>query len=701
VEHREDVTIARILPDVTGLDKYFDYYVPAHLEAGIQIGSLVKVTLHNRKINGFVLDLEKVSAPGSGETLKLSPVEKLLSLGPSKEVIDLCVFAAKLYCGRLRPFLVSAKPPRQISNYGPEELFSRAPRPKGLFLPESAQDEDLLEVLAKALAGRITFLQVPPLMLRSKVMLGLLHLWRENRAGASPGGKATIGSKSDGSDDLFFDQGKEITGESLLVLTALRKDARNLAAYLRKHDVKVAEFPEEWTVAASGQAEVVVGTRQAIFATVKNIGAIVVFDAYHETYQEERTPTWKATRLAAERSRRLGKACIFISPIPDTEILARADYLSLPLESEQGGWPYVQVIDRRNEDPRSGLYSPLLSALVDSRLREDRLHPVVFVYNRKGHSRLLACDNCGGLIYCEFCGGACEILTEPAGKDNRSGRKTQLPPAGTGRMTGEENLENGGEAISADAENQVTNQGSEIAGLDGDALLSCKLCRKTRPVVCIVCKSARMKTIKPGITKVARELGALLRREVVEVSADNLPETAGKEILLGTAAVLNYVRQASAVIFLDIDQDILRPKYKASEQTMSQIVSAARLLAPRSSLYKGKDLQRRLVIQTRMPEHPVIKAARDGNPSFFGENEKDLREKLGLPPYGALALISGKEAAGVAAEISSQNKEVALAPIEQGGFLVKAGDETSLSELLQNAGLPKRNVKIIVDPGDV
>ena len=68
---------------------------------------------------------------------------------------------------------------------------------------------------------------------------------------------------------------------------------------------------------------------------------------------------------------------------------------------ERAGWPFVDVVDRRKEDPRrADLYSPRLVDLIRSGRR------VVCVLNRKGRISLLACAACGELARCERCGAA-------------------------------------------------------------------------------------------------------------------------------------------------------------------------------------------------------------------------------------------------------------------------------------------------------
>ncbi|MBA3288887.1 MAG: hypothetical protein H0U21_12865, partial [Acidimicrobiia bacterium] len=82
--------IARVQPDVTGLDKAFDYDVPAALAGRVGVGTLVRVPLHGRRVGGWVVELDP---PEIVERSRLRPLAKVSSLGPSAELMDLARWA--------------------------------------------------------------------------------------------------------------------------------------------------------------------------------------------------------------------------------------------------------------------------------------------------------------------------------------------------------------------------------------------------------------------------------------------------------------------------------------------------------------------------------------------------------------------------------------------------------------------------------
>src|SRR5205823_5769636 len=107
-----------------------------------------------------------------------------------------------------------------------------------------------------------------------------------------------------------------------------------------------------------------------------------------------------------ERARRAGVPAALLSPCPSLEALAAGPVVTPPRGNEREGWPVLEVVDRRRDDPARGLYSERLVQLLRSERR------VVCVLNRKGRARLLACAACGELARCERCDGPVEQVED-------------------------------------------------------------------------------------------------------------------------------------------------------------------------------------------------------------------------------------------------------------------------------------------------
>ncbi len=126
---------------------------------------------------------------------------------------------------------------------------------------------------------------------------------------------------------------------------------------------------------------------------------------------------------------------------------------------------------------------------------------------------------------------------------------------------------------------------------------------------------------------------------MVTGDSDSLPDC---DVLIGTEAVLHRARKADIVAFLDLDAELLAPRYRAGEQAMALLARAARLVGDR----RGGG---RLLVQTFLPRHEVLQAVLHADPSRAAKVELSRRELLGLPPFAALAAVSGAGAAEFAA----------------------------------------------------
>jgi len=103
--------VARVVPDVTGVDKVFDYLIPSELQDAIGVGDRVRVPLHGRNVPGWVTAIGSTSDGFTDvDETKLRSVIKRLGFGPSAEIVQLAQWASHRWCGRLRAFFVAATP---------------------------------------------------------------------------------------------------------------------------------------------------------------------------------------------------------------------------------------------------------------------------------------------------------------------------------------------------------------------------------------------------------------------------------------------------------------------------------------------------------------------------------------------------------------------------------------------------------------
>ncbi|MEL0140135.1 MAG: hypothetical protein VW800_07180 [Acidimicrobiaceae bacterium] len=333
----------RVLPDVVGIDRAFDYVVPTSWEADgraerVVVGSMVRVPLAGRRVDGWVTAIEVEPEPG----VRLVELVKLRGAGPSPELLDLAGWAAWRWAGRRVAFLRAASPERMVA--AAAKRRPRDPVPAG---PRDVFDD------------------------------------------AFDHGIATVRVAPD-DDGLGVALAACRRGDAL-ILTADAARARHLAVALRRAGVSVALAPDEWAAAAGGAT--VVGTRSAAWMPMPDLAAVVVIDEHDERFKEERTPAWHAREVALERARRAGVPAVMTSAVPSLEALRAGPLLRRDRSIERDDWPIVDVLDRRDEDPtKSGPFAADLRRHIDGDRR------VVCVLNRTGRARLLACAACGELV---------------------------------------------------------------------------------------------------------------------------------------------------------------------------------------------------------------------------------------------------------------------------------------------------------------
>ena len=571
------MVVARVVPNVTGLDKEFDYLVPDDLIDAAAVGSLVRVELQGRRVGGWIVALDPDDALDPED---LKPIAKVTGRGPTAELIELADWAAVRWVARRRHFLHAASPHRAVTR------LPAARRTGSVLEPRSPASSRILE-------GGGGVLRLPP--------------------------------TADPMPAVFS---AAAIGPALVVVPSVDQ-ARLLAARLRRSGWSVALAPDDWAAAAAG-VDIVIGSRIAAWAPCPDLAAAVIVDEHDEALQDEGSPTWHARDVLIERCRRAGVPLLLVSPAPTVTALEWGTLTRPPAERERRGWPIIDVIDRSDTEPwkRSLVTSELIRQLRDP----DRI--VVCISNTTGRARLLACRNCRELTRCERCDAAVVL-----GDDGR---------------------------------------------------LTCGRCGTERPPVCSVCGAGRFANLRPGVSRLREEIEAAANRPAVLVTGAGAehPEPAG--VYVGTEAALHRVERADTVAFLDFDREVLAPRYRAGEQAMGLLVRAARLVGPRE---RGG----RILVQTFVPRHDVIQAALLADPGRVAAHERERRQLLGLPPFGALAEISGAGSDDFVASVPPTDGVVLAGGA--GEYVARADDWMLLGETL-SSGIrpPGSRLRIAVDP---
>ena len=557
--------IVRVVPNVSGVNKTFDYLVPESLK-NVKVGSIVRVELQGRRVDAWVID--EVVRPG---LIKFKDVISLLSEGPSEEVVQLSQWAAQRFCGPVRAVLSSASPSLRIKKLGTRH--SGAARKSG----QRGVVAEAEELFDNQRGGVLVWPAPRPLrpVLESGISRG-----------------------------------------RTLVVTPSVGFARTIAQALRREGLSVALMPDDWQRAAEG-VDVVVGARSAVWASIPELKSIIVLDEHDERLQDERSPTWHSRDVAIERARALGIPCLLVSPLPTVSATHWAGSQAVRfVEPASGDWPSIEVVDPYSdlgdeEKPQFGLLSSRLIEVL-----RDKSKTVVCILNTKGRSRLLSCKACKAIIRCENCDAAV-----------------------------------------------IQNE---------EGILECNRCGAHRPATCQSCSSNALALLRKGVAKMRDEIEKAALRQVVELSAETtVAANAASLVYIGTEAALHRVSSADVVVFLDFDNELFAPTYRAGEQAWTLLIHATRLLKGSSKAL--------IVLQSQDASNTQYADFVLPDPQLLIEREQKKRKVMQLPPYAAMARVVFADPTFNPADWA-HCKLAFSSSVKTAEFLVRAENDEALSQ---------------------
>ncbi len=355
----------------------------------------------------------------------------------------------------------------------------------------------------------------------------------------------------------------------------------------------------------SGEADLVVGTRSAVFAPVHDLGLIIIDEEHESTYKSDTSPKYHARDIARFRCAHNGAVMLLSSATPSLESYTKAlegKYKLLKLKERYGTaeLPEVKIYDMRNEQ-RLGNTSPVGLLLKEQMLSvAQRGEQSILFLNRRGYNTSVNCRSCNQTLTCPNCSISLNYHTKKGNYD--------------------------------------------------DGFLFCHFCGfKSRvPETCPSCGSEHLQKIGFGTQKLEREIeGFLQDKRILRMDADStsaknsLPELLAKfkggeaDVLLGTQMVTkgHDFPNVTLVGVLLADMSIYMDDYHANERTFSMLTQ----VIGRAGRSEKKGVA---VIQTNNPDNDTIKLACAQNYEAFYESEIRLRRLLVFPPYCDIALIN-------------------------------------------------------------
>ncbi len=363
--------------------------------------------------------------------------------------------------------------------------------------------------------------------------------------------------------------------------------------------LKSSERRRAWRAIVSGDAQVVVGARSALFLPYARLGLVVVDEAHEVSFKQDDGVRYNARDVAVIRSRFEQVPVILASATPALESMQLAEagiYRKIPLAARFGGaeLPAIEVVDLRAEQPeRQRWLSPrLVNELKDRLLKGEQ--SLLFL-NRRGYAPLTLCRHCGHRFQCPNCTA---WLVE-----HRLSRR-----------------------------------------------LACHHCGHEVPVpdACPECGTPDcMVACGPGVERIADEVKERFpEARVAVVTSDtlNTPAKIGEfveaaenkliDVIVGTQLVTKgyHFPELTLVGVVDADLGLEGGDLRAGERTYQQIAQVA------GRAGRGEK-PGAVLIQTRHPTAPVIAALASGDRDAFYSAETESRRHAGAPPFGRWAAI--------------------------------------------------------------
>jgi primosomal protein N' (replication factor Y) len=599
-----DKPIARILVDMpqAHLDRPFDYLVPEKLAGQARPGVRVRVRFAGTLIDGFVIE----RADDSDHQGTLRYLERVLSAEQvlTEEIAGLARAVADRYAGTLADVLRLAVPPRHAAT----ETETVPPATPGRAGPDLLPRPDPgpwarypagLSFLAAVAAGR-------PARAAWTALPG--PAWPDEIARAAvtaaSAGRGAVIVVPDARDLARVD-------EALAALIPPPNPLLPSAApgYVTlTADLGPAERYRRWLAAQRGETLIVAGTRAAMFAPVKNIGLVVLWDDGDDLHAEPRAPYPNAREVLALRAHRAGAAALIGGFARTTEMtqLVRsgwARHLGPDRQTLRSLAPLVKpAADEANLGRDGAAMTARLPALALRTARQAlAAGPVLVQVPRRGYLAAIACARC------------------------------RLPARCT-RQLGKAQVEEG------QVEGGQCNGPLRLVG--PDATPDCRWCgalaTESGGWHCQGCGHDRLRAVVTGAVRTAEELGRAFPGVKVRTSGGDLvlPRVPSQPALVIATPGAEPLADYAAALLLDGWALLSRPSLRAGEETLRRWLAAAALVRPGGTVLVHADA-------TLAATQALVR----WDPVTFAERDLAERAELGFPPAVRMAAVTGESAA--------------------------------------------------------
>lgn len=647
----EDVLVAEVVFNLP-LERPYTYSIPEELRDRVRAGQRVRAPLGrgNRSVVGYCVAVRQ--AESGQRTLK--PIEELLDAEPllSGQMLELTRWIGERYLCGWGQVLDSVIPAGVRKKSGTREVQSFIVTPetaeKLADARLSRQQKTIIELLQKAAGpmaatdlceragcgpgpintlrkkGLITALRIrseisgddllpavqqADLILNEQQQAALDMILKPLRAGAHE----TLllhGATGSGKTEVYIRAIREVVsyGRQAIVLvpeisltpqTIRRFRSRfKTVAVLHSH-MTDSERHWQWQQIASGDIEVIVGARSAVFAPTPNLGLIVIDEEHEPSFKQDSTPRYHAREVARKRCQDERVPLILGSATPTLESWIRATrkldtLVSMPSRVADRPLPPVVIVDTRN-DPRISKGSSLGRAMfqaIDRALKEKG--QVILFLNLRGYSPTVWCRSCGAGIKCPNCD-----ITLTWHRDKQ--------------------------------------------------VVVCHSCDHeiSPPKVCPTCQSPAVRYLGTGTQKLDEEVrNTFPNATAIRMDSDSMQKPGSHDealekfrsgevqILLGTQMIAKGLDfpNVTMVGVIDADTMLRQPDMRAAERTFQLIAQVA------GRTGRG-ERGGRVLVQTTCPNDPAVKFAAKHDFIGFAQHELAERYDVQAPPFASVARV--------------------------------------------------------------
>ena len=237
----------------------------------------------------------------------------------------------------------------------------------------------------------------------------------------------STGKRGSGKTEIYLQLIEKALGKGLQALVLIPEiglTPQTLSRFHQRFNVTIAalhsglndrERLQSWLLASSGQAQIIIGTRSAIFSPLPRPGIIVVDEEHDASFKQQEGFRYSARDLAVMRARQLDILLILGSATPSLESLNNAlhkryRHLRLLKRAGEAQAPKIELIDIRGKSLTEGFSQPLISAIEQELNKNSQV--LIFI-NRRGYAPTLMCHDCGWVANCPYCDSRLTVHQHP------------------------------------------------------------------------------------------------------------------------------------------------------------------------------------------------------------------------------------------------------------------------------------------------